>query len=667
VDNALRLVLTNAAAAAAVAAVALVVPRVVRRPAVAHALWLLALVKLVTPPLVPLPLLPSWQSLPAVSLQGTPTVVRMAPEAERSPRSAMQPATPAPAARASQTTARLEMSPAAAAPVRDARAPSAAHATTAARLRLLAALALAGGAVVVLALACWRFARFRRLLTWATPAPLAIASRTAALAGQMGLRTVPPVLVVPAPIPPMLWPEPTGPRLLLPRDLLHELTGAERDALLAHELAHVRRRDHWVRLVEMLATALFWWYPLTWWARAALRRAEERCCDEWVLRVLPRSAEAYAQGLLKSLSFVSSAPAPVPALASGASPLYELELRLKEILMSRPAPRLAAPLRLVLLAAAVASLAVFPTHARDDEPGTPSAPAVSNAPRPATPARAAAPAPAAPAPVAPAPVAAPSRAAQAPSPASVPSPAEAPTPVPAAQRVNEVRRALEQQRHALDAKRRLLQQQELELQRHEIELDARAEQVELRDAAERLRAEGKARQAELREKQAEMTARRLELQRRQLALDAERLALQAKLEAEELAQREQISALEASGHESQLTAARQAIDRAEAERQQVVQELQRKHEAIQGEAQAMQKQMQRLAAEEQIHAISEATDEMARSLAEQAEALKSALRETGSRPDVEREIRRLEAALAALRAEAGVSAPPGHKPPAPQP
>jgi beta-lactamase regulating signal transducer with metallopeptidase domain len=69
----------------------------------------------------------------------------------------------------------------------------------------------------------------------------------------------------------------SGPVLLLPRDLLDELTPDERDALLAHELAHVRRRDHWVRLLELAATALFWWYPVAWWARAALRRAEERC------------------------------------------------------------------------------------------------------------------------------------------------------------------------------------------------------------------------------------------------------------------------------------------------------------------------------------------------------------------------------------------------------
>jgi hypothetical protein len=63
--------------------------------------------------------------------------------------------------------------------------------------------------------------------------------------------------------------------------------------------------------------------------------------------------------------------------------------------------------------------------------------------------------------------------------------------------------------------------------------------------------------------------------------------------------------------------------------------------------------------------VSEATDEMARSLAEQAEALKAALQETGARPDVEREIKRIEAALAALKL--GSPSPTTDKTPRPSP
>ena len=195
-------------------------------------------------------------------------------------------------------------------------------------------------------------------------APPAVAARAGEIASQLGLPGAPPVRLVPAPVPPMLWPTRGGPLLLLPQQLLGRLTADERDALLAHELAHVRRRDHWVRFVEIAATALFWWYPVAWWARAALRRAEERCCDEWVLRVLPAGAGAYASGLLKSLAFVSGEADPLPIGASGAGPVHDLEARLKEILMARPLPRLAAPVRLGLAAAALAGLAVFPTHAQ---------------------------------------------------------------------------------------------------------------------------------------------------------------------------------------------------------------------------------------------------------------------------------------------------------------
>ena len=183
----------------------------------------------------------------------------------------------------------------------------------------------------------------------------------------------------------MLWPHRAGPRLLLPAGLLPDLNGDELDSLLAHEIAHVLRRDHWVRLVEIAATALFWWYPVTWWARRALRRAEERCCDEWVLRVLPRSAEAYANGLLKSLTFVAHRTGALPSLASGAGPVEDIEARLKEILMTRPVPRLAAPTRLTLAAAAVLGLAVFPTHAQSsatkDEPAATAAAATTPATR----------------------------------------------------------------------------------------------------------------------------------------------------------------------------------------------------------------------------------------------------------------------------------------------
>jgi beta-lactamase regulating signal transducer with metallopeptidase domain len=395
VGDPVRLLLTNAAAAGLLALAAWAASRVVRRHAVVHALWLLALLKLVSPPVAPVPLLPSWTSDLLVLARPTPTVaVIPAPlgtDALLRHRDATLGLATVEGPRRAATPRVLTGPPEAPAAARARPAPN----------RLLdwrsgVWAVLAAGALAIAGLAAWRFRRFGRLLACARPASADVAHRTSALASRLGLRRAPRVLLLPARIPPMLWPDRRGPLLLMPDRLTSELGADELDALLAHELAHVRRRDHWVRLVEIAATALFWWYPVTWWARRALRRAEERCCDEWVLRVLPSSAHAYANGLLKSLTFVADAP--VPAVASGLGPVDDLEARLKEILMIRPAPQLAVPWRLALAVAAVLGLAVFPTHAQPraggDDPAKPAPVArKASAVTPAPAARDAAPAP----------------------------------------------------------------------------------------------------------------------------------------------------------------------------------------------------------------------------------------------------------------------------------
>ncbi|HZO09488.1 MAG TPA: M56 family metallopeptidase [Myxococcota bacterium] len=618
-DALLRLLLTNAAAAGLLAVLAFAVSRVVRRPALAHGLWLVALLKLVTPPVVPLPLLPAWRSLPALTAKAPPMVVPMGTRLQ-----------PAPAATAD--TAALSRAHS----IRHTE--GAAPPTRATLVRPAIAIALAGGALCVLLLGAVRFARFRRLLAHAEPAPAAILKRADAIAGALGLRRVPPLRVVAAAIPPMLWPEPSGPVLLLPRDLLDELTPDERDALLAHELAHVHRRDHWVRLLELLATALFWWYPVAWWARAALRRAEERCCDEWVLRVLPRSAEAYANGLLKSLSFVSAASAPIPALASGASPLYELETRLKEILMSRPAPRLAAPLRIALLAAAGLGLAVFPIDARNDEPAPAAKPA-----RPADAAKPAGAAPAAAAPIKATPATAraasaapaPTQAATSPQPAAVPGPAQAATAAPAAAPVaarpsrSEEERKIEAAQRAFEQKRRELERQELELRRQEVMLHARAEQEEFRACAEKLRAEGRASEAESCERRGELAAKRAELDRHKVELEAQRVELDAKQMAEARALAEQLERAGGDGREAQIVAINERMKVLEADRRRSAELRMRQNQSVR-----------------------QVSEEFARAFADQVEAWKAQLKDhPEARLELEQEIRRLDAALKALEAK----------------
>jgi beta-lactamase regulating signal transducer with metallopeptidase domain len=60
--------------------------------------------------------------------------------------------------------------------------------------------------------------------------------------------------------------------------------------------------------LELAVLAIYWWCPLAWWARRELQRAEEECCDPWVLAILPESARAYALALVEAVDFLSDAP-----------------------------------------------------------------------------------------------------------------------------------------------------------------------------------------------------------------------------------------------------------------------------------------------------------------------------------------------------------------------
>jgi hypothetical protein len=161
----------------------------------------------------------------------------------------------------------------------------------------------------------------------------------------------------------MLWTWAGPARLLLPENLWHRLPREQQDTLLAHELAHLRRRDHWVRWLELAALALYWWHPLVWWAQRELEDSEEQCCDAWVVAVLPAAAMVYAEALLQTLAYVSQARAPVAVGASGAGRLHHVRRRLIMIL-DGTAPKALSPTgRWAVLVLAAVLLPLWPTWA----------------------------------------------------------------------------------------------------------------------------------------------------------------------------------------------------------------------------------------------------------------------------------------------------------------
>ncbi len=281
-------------------AAAAVAPLLKKRPEIRHSLWLLVLLRLLAPPVWTLP-------LPALPAAWTPERLSAAvswPSASNW-LSAPPPAAPLPAA------------PSAAAAV----APSAGRGFNVDPWAV-ACSAWALGSVAYFGVQAWRAWRFRRWMTGSGETPAELAAAFADIARRLNVDPPPRLRVVSAAVSPMLWGLGRRATVLFPAELLQRLAPEARDTLLAHELAHYRRGDHWVRLFEIVALGVFWWHPVAWWARRGIETAEEECCDSWVVGGLGASPRRYAEALLGAIDFLAEGAAGpvrrrVPA-ASGA-------------------------------------------------------------------------------------------------------------------------------------------------------------------------------------------------------------------------------------------------------------------------------------------------------------------------------------------------------------
>ena len=356
-DDLLNLGLSNAVVAALLALVAIAAGTVCRRPALVHGLWLLVLLKLVTPPLVRVPVVWPAAAEPAALNASFPAVESpSAPPADRE-----QPPAPLPVAEEA-TRVFVILDEESEEPAVSAEAALLAPVVAAEPSwwpRLLPALWPAGS-LCWFTLALVRLARFGRLLRFARPAPAALQERTRRLARRLGLSHCPRVELLPGRIAPMLWAVGGPPRLFVPADLAGAIDDAQMDTLLVHELAHLRRRDHWVRVLEFVVMGLYWWHPVVWYARRALREAEEQCCDAWVVSTLPGAGRTYASALMDTLDFLSSAQPAVPPLASGLGQVADLKRRLTMILRGTTPRALSWPGCLAVLAVGAFFLPLLP-------------------------------------------------------------------------------------------------------------------------------------------------------------------------------------------------------------------------------------------------------------------------------------------------------------------
>jgi beta-lactamase regulating signal transducer with metallopeptidase domain len=338
------------------------------RPALVHGLWLLVLLKLLTPALIPISL--PW---PAVEEPAMPEALPPAPieltdrhEALGVDPAALDEAIILALARDSEPPKLDRVT----APIDVGDVESSGPEVAIPGWREILVPLWLGGTGLWLAWTAGSVWRFQRVLRSARLAPADLQDQARVLAAQLGLRRCPRVYLVGGAVSPMIWAVGTVPRLLFPSRLLGCLDREQRAALLLHELAHIRRRDHWVRLVELLAVSLYWWNPVVWWARRELREAEEQCCDAWVVWASSGASHAYATALLQAVAFVSRVPSPLPVGASGLGQVSHLRRRLVMIMRGNTPKSLSATGWLVLLGLALFLLPVVPAQAqapRDDK------------------------------------------------------------------------------------------------------------------------------------------------------------------------------------------------------------------------------------------------------------------------------------------------------------
>ena len=196
----------------------------------------------------------------------------------------------------------------------------------------------AAGCAGILAVWLVRSVRLGLILRDAVASPIAAPARV-----KISSSSMEPSLVG-------LW----RPVLLLPQGIAERLTLGELNAIVAHELCHLRRRDNLTAALHMLVVALFWFYPLVWWIGARLVQERELAYDRGVVES-GNNPQDYAQGILKVCQSYFQSPLSCASGISGAN----LRKRIGAIMADRFVHPLD-PARQLLLAASAAIMLAAP-------------------------------------------------------------------------------------------------------------------------------------------------------------------------------------------------------------------------------------------------------------------------------------------------------------------
>ncbi len=137
------------------------------------------------------------------------------------------------------------------------------------------------------------------------------------------------------------------PVILIPLGCMAGLSPAQVEALIAHEVAHIRRNDYLIAICQSVAEALLFYHPAVWWVSKQIRKERELCCDDAAVAVCGDSL-AYARALAHLEAKRSSGPLIAPGAGGG-----DLKMRIQRLLGASHAPDAARTAAVTVLALGV--------------------------------------------------------------------------------------------------------------------------------------------------------------------------------------------------------------------------------------------------------------------------------------------------------------------------
>jgi TonB family protein len=147
------------------------------------------------------------------------------------------------------------------------------------------------------------------------------------------------------------------PVVLFPIGCLAGLSPTQLEAILAHELAHIRRHDYLISVLQSVVEALLFYHPAVWWVSHRIRTEREHCCDDLAVRI-GGNPLTYA----RALSLLAERSASLPAIALGANGGI-LTMRIKRLLTPKEGPATSQLAAVTLLGIVIAATGLCITTA----------------------------------------------------------------------------------------------------------------------------------------------------------------------------------------------------------------------------------------------------------------------------------------------------------------